>query len=302
MKKKIICIGECMIEITDERLLDRGFQFAGDVYNTAYSLRHGLGPQFDVDFLTALGDDEFSAQMLECWRDDGIGTSKVVILDGDLPGLYIIKTDKKGERRFHYWRGESAAKHFLNSIDFINCLSSLSKPFCIYFSGITLALMQNDIRSIFFQVIEDFRASGTIVAFDSNFRPSLWASSEQATGALQKAWQLTDIALPTLEDEVKLFGDTSAEDLSRKLINFGVSAGVIKLGAEGCFAFDGKSNQFCQAKRIRRVVDTTGAGDAFNGGFLSCYFKTDDVVQASVYASRLAEQVIGHAGAINRCN
>ena len=291
-----------MIEITDDQKLDRGFQFAGDVYNTAYNLKQGLGPQFNVNFLTALGDDEFSTQMLKCWRDDGIDTSKVMILDGDLPGLYIIKTDKKGERRFHYWRGESAAKHFLNSIEFVNCLNSLSKPFCMYFSGITLALMQDDVRAIFFKVMEGFRAGGTIMAFDSNFRPSLWDSSGQAIGALQKAWQLTDIAMPTLDDEVKLFGDTSAEELSRKLIDFGVSAGVIKLGAKGCFAFDGTISQFCPAKRIRRVVDTTGAGDAFNGGFLSRYIETDDVVQSSILASRLAEQVIGHAGAINRCN
>ncbi len=291
-----------MIELKDDQRSNRGFEFAGDVYNTAYNLRRGLGPKFDVNFLTALGDDEFSAQMLKCFHNDGIGTPNVAILNGNLPGLYIIKTDKKGERCFYYWRGESAAKRFLNSIEFVDYLRLLGSPFCVYFSGITLALMRDDVRAIFFQVIKDLRVGGTTVAFDSNFRPSLWDSLGQARDALQNAWQLTDIAMPTLEDEVKLFGDITVEKLSRKLLDFGVSAGAVKLGAKGCFAFDSTIGQFCLPKHVRRVVDTTGAGDAFNGGFLAHYFETHNIVRSSEFASRLAEQVIGHAGAINRNN
>jgi 2-dehydro-3-deoxygluconokinase len=103
MMKRLAAIGECMLELRhrDAALLELGF--AGDSFNTALYLARSSPPQrLAVDYVTALGTDPYSAAMLAAWRNEGIGTSAVVELPGRLPGLYFIRTDPLGERRFLY--------------------------------------------------------------------------------------------------------------------------------------------------------------------------------------------------------
>src|SRR5882757_6153912 len=108
---KIACIGECMIELTQAAggTLARGY--GGDTLNTAtYCARLGAS----VDYITALGDDAWSDEMVAGWQAEGIGTRHVVRIPGKLPGLYVIETSASGERRFYYWRESSAARALLD--------------------------------------------------------------------------------------------------------------------------------------------------------------------------------------------
>src|SRR3954447_7034899 len=85
-------------EMADGRF-SRGY--GGDTLNTAvYLARLGVA----VDYVTALGDDLWSDEMLAGWAAEGVGTGQVARLPGRVPGLYIIQTDAHGERRFSYWR------------------------------------------------------------------------------------------------------------------------------------------------------------------------------------------------------
>ena len=95
--KRVACIGECMIELREEAdgRLSRGY--GGDTFNTAAYLAR-LGTQ--IDYITALGDDSWSDELIAAWNAEGVGTQRVLRLPGRLPGLYIIQTDPKGERRF----------------------------------------------------------------------------------------------------------------------------------------------------------------------------------------------------------
>ena len=91
---RVACIGECMIELKQARgggLYSRGF--GGDTLNTAvYLARLGVA----VDYITALGDDPLSDEMVAGWRPEGVGTAKVARLAGKLPGIYLIATDDQG--------------------------------------------------------------------------------------------------------------------------------------------------------------------------------------------------------------
>src|SRR5258707_2128696 len=92
---RVACIGECMIELKQagSGLFSRGY--GGDTLNTAvYLARLGAG----VDYITALGDDPLSDEMIARWAAEGVGTGLVVRLRGKLPGLYMIQTDVQGER------------------------------------------------------------------------------------------------------------------------------------------------------------------------------------------------------------
>src|SRR5438874_12313443 len=102
----VACIGECMVELSEQPdgSLSRGF--GGDTLNTAvYLARLGVA----VDYVTALGDDPWSGEMLAAWHAEGIGTGLIVRVPGRLPGLYLISTDADGQRRFSYWRHSSPA-------------------------------------------------------------------------------------------------------------------------------------------------------------------------------------------------
>ena len=104
---KVACIGECMIELrqAERGLYSRGY--GGDTLNTAvYLARLGVA----VDYMTALGDDSLSDEMVAAWSAEGVGTSRVARLPGKLPGIYLIRTDEKGERRFFHWRDSAAAR------------------------------------------------------------------------------------------------------------------------------------------------------------------------------------------------
>src|SRR3977135_3099755 len=98
---RVACIGECMIELKQAKggLFSRGF--GGDTLNTAvYLARLGV----EVDYITALGDDTLSDEMIAGWEAEGIGTRRVARLSGKLPGIYMIETGEDGDRRFFHWR------------------------------------------------------------------------------------------------------------------------------------------------------------------------------------------------------
>src|SRR5258705_12786381 len=108
---RVACIGECMIELRQAPggLYSRGF--GGDTLNTAvYLARLGI----DVDYITALGDDSLSDEMIAGWSAEGVGTGRVARLRGKLPGIYLIETDQQGERRFFHCRERSAAPQLMD--------------------------------------------------------------------------------------------------------------------------------------------------------------------------------------------
>ena len=108
---RVAAIGECMLELThrDERTLALGH--GGDTFNTAlYLARAGASSGIAVDYVTALGTDPMSDTMVAGWQAEGVGTARVVRLEGKLPGLYLIRTGDSGERRFFYWRSEAAVR------------------------------------------------------------------------------------------------------------------------------------------------------------------------------------------------
>ena len=104
---RVASIGECMIELKQAKggLYSRGY--GGDTLNTAvYLARLGV----EVDYITALGDDPLSDEMVAGWTAEGVGTNRVARLPGKLPGIYLIQTDDQGERRFFHWRENAAAR------------------------------------------------------------------------------------------------------------------------------------------------------------------------------------------------
>lgn len=296
---KFAALGECMIELFHQDDSHLSMSFAGDTYNvTLYLARYAPLLPLQVDYVTALGDDLYSSMMLSIWQQEGIGTEKVQQLAGLLPGLYLIRTDKTGERHFYFYRSQSAAKRLFYGERIEKIIAELVHYQYLYFSGITLAILDETSRERLYALLQEARRKGAIIVFDTNYRPELWEDACQARAVVQQALMGVDIALATLDDEKKLFGDADAQMCIDRLQGWGVGEIAIKLGAEGCVVTTNAGLQTVPGLRVEKVVDTTAAGDSFNAAYLAARIKGYGPQIAAQWGNRLAATVIGYPGAI----
>lgn len=292
---KVATIGECMIEFTEAPSGEARRGFGGDTLNTAiYLARLGV----DVDYVTILGDDPFSDEMLRAWRDEGVGVDLVRRMPGWLPGLYTIRTDADGEREFHYWRDRAPAREMFGGAFAEDMGARLAGYDLIYFSGITLSILDEPARARLVELAARIRAAGGRIAFDMNYRPRGWPDHASAKAAYAAMLGGIDIALPTFEDERTLFGDADERTCVERLHRAGVREVAVKLGANGASVSTAGRLVHVPALDVADPVDTTAAGDSFNAGYLAARLGGDDPVKAAAKGNRLAAAVIRHRGAI----
>ena len=294
---RIVSIGECMGELSETGTpgtLSMGF--AGDTLNTAYYLRHSLGTDWQVDYVTAVGTDGLSERMVEFLSAEGIGTDHVRRLSDKTIGLYYI-TLKDGERSFTYWRNDSAARKLAS--DPAVLARALDGADMAYWSGITLAILPNQDRLALIEALSQFAGRGGTVVFDPNLRPRLWDNPETMRGWIHRAAAVSDLCLPSFEDEAISFGDTDPAATIRRYLAEGSRRVVVKNGgADVCFAGSNGEVSACPIPTVEHVVDTTAAGDSFNAGYLAAELAGASIPDAISAGARLAGRVIGARGAL----
>ena len=289
----IASIGECMLELSGQTRPNWRMGFAGDTFNTLWAL-HALSGERPATYVSAFGDDPFSQGQISFFAENGIGIGASPVIPGARPGLYAI-TLTGAERAFTYWRGDAAARRLAS--DPVALAKSLENQALVYFSGITLAILDAAARKTLLAAVAKARAAGSLVAFDPNYRPRLWQSREEAQAAILDALAGTDIALPTFPDEQMLFGDTAPQATAAR---FGKLVGevVVKNGEEPALIATGGTLQSVPAQHVATPVDTTGAGDSFNGGYLAARLAGHAPAEAVQRAHRVAAAVVQVRGAL----
>lgn len=266
--------------------------FAGDTFNTAWYAKR-LRPDWDVDYVTGAGDDAASEQMLGYIAGCGIGVEHVQRVAGRTVGLYMIEL-QDGERSFSYWRGQSAARALAQ--DAAALARAVAGADIVYFSGISLAVLEGDGRANLLGVMRDARAAGALVAFDPNLRPKLWQSDAEMCGAIMQAAAVSDMVLPSHEDEATFFGDADPAATLARYQGAGCTSVVVKNGAGEVLFAEGGETGVHTPKVVSSVVDSTAAGDSFNAGFFAAH--EGGMAQAVASACALSAQVIGARGAL----
>jgi 2-dehydro-3-deoxygluconokinase len=289
-----VAIGECMLELSRSGSEWR-LRHAGDTFNTAlYLQRLGL----PTAYLTALGADPFSEEMRAAWRGEGLDTTLVLTDPERLPGLYAIRTDDAGERSFYYWRQHAAVRGLFSLPGIDTALIRASDAPLLYFTGITLSLFSEADRVRLLELGHSVRRRGGTVAFDLNYRPAGWPDIESARQAIRCIAPVVSWALPTFEDSALLFDHQSPEDTVAQWRSFGAAEVIVKLGARGCLVAHAEHDEVFPAPHVPLVVDTTGAGDAFNAGYLAARAAGLSPARAAATAQILACEVIQQPGAI----
>ncbi len=288
-------IGECMIELSAGKGADWRLGYAGDTFNTAWYVRAILPKGSRVAYVTALGDDPFSDKMLSFFAEAGVETDRIQRVAGRRPGLYAI-TLKEAERSFTYWRGELAARQLAD--DAARLKRALGGAGMLYFSGITLAILEPPARRRLLAAIAARRKAGATIAFDPNYRPVLWPDKKTARAAIEAAFRVTDIALPTLSDARDVFGDRTEDRTAGRLIDSGVGEFVLKNGDKPVLVFGDGIHGKVPPTKPPRLVDTTGAGDSFSGAYLAGRILELDPLCAARLGHAVAAEVVGVHGAL----
>ena len=273
----ILSLGECMVEFFAEEPLAEAHKlqkaFAGDALNLlAAASRMGSS----CGFLSRVGNDPFQPFLLDGWESLGIDTSHVKRVEGR-NGIYFISIYGHGEREFTYYRAGSAPSTMTpEDLD----PDYIAQARVLHISGITQAISESA-RATALAAARMANEAHVCVSFDPNFRPALWSAAE-ARAAAEELLPHVDIALPSgPEESEQLFGCASPQETAAFLHGFGAYAVAVKLGDAGVYVSAEGGRGTVPAFAVPQVVDTTGAGDAFDGAFLHGLVENMDPLEAA---------------------
>ncbi len=292
--RTVVAIGEAMVEMAPVGDGNYAKAFAGDTFNTVWHMAQMLGPRATVGYVTRVGHDKLSDAFVQEMAADGLGVAGVSRDPDRTMGLYLIALDGV-ERSFHYWRSTSAARGLADDPAVLE--QAVGQAGLIHLSGITLAILSPVARKALFDALARARSKGAVIAFDPNIRPRLWSSTAEIQETVLAMLAVTDIALPSFDDEAAHWGDATPDATVARFAAAGVREVVVKNGAGAViYHADGQGGAGAPPP-VAQIKDTAGAGDAFNAGYLSARLMGQPAPEAMGIGHQMAAVVLDSYGA-----
>ena len=274
----IVAIGEAMVEFSQVRRDDPGGWlqgFGGDTSNTVIAASR-LGAR--AGYVTRVGDDPFGRRLLDLWSSEDVDTSGVAVDPGAPTGVYFVSHGAHGHE-FAYLRGGSAASRLAPASLPLDLITSAR---VLHVSAISQAISASACDACF-AAIDAGRAAGVRIAYDTNLRLKLWPLA-RARAIVFATLRSADWVLPSLDDARLLFDLDDPPRIVDACHALGSTTVVLKLGPEGSLVSDGARREHLPGKRVH-AVDATGAGDCFDGAFVTRILAGDDPFTAARYAN-----------------
>ncbi|MCH2416972.1 MAG: sugar kinase [Acidimicrobiales bacterium] len=263
--------------------------YGGDTSNTAISIaRQGMS----VGFISKVGKDQFGWELLELWKREKVDYSHVSIHPEAPTGIYFVTHDADGHH-FTYYRSGSAACQ-MTPLDLPK--DDLSQTRILHLSAITQAISVSSCETAFAAIFQA-RKNGVKVSYDTNLRLKLW-SLDRARDVINRTVPMCDVIMPSLEEATSLTGLVDPEEITDYFFELGAKLVVLKQGSHGALVSDGKENLNIPGHKVK-AIDATGAGDTFDGAFLSEWIRKDDPFSAAEYANAAAALSTTNYGAVD---
>ena len=294
MKINVCSIGEAMIEISNIKNSLYNQSFAGDTLNFCNYLDK---KKLNAFFLSAIGKSEINQSLLDFVKSKKISTKYIKKINQFEVGLYLIKNKDNGEKQFFYWRDESAAKQYFNNIDFLNLYKELKNFDYIYFSGITLSIIHISKLNNFIKLLKLLKSKKIKIVFDFNIRPSRW-NKKNLNIFLDSVLKFVDICFLSGEDMNYWKNKNDIKSYEQIVRKYKLKHSIFRKNAKFTYVFLNKTRYVFRNKLLKKVVDTSGAGDGFNAAYLSNFIVNNDPVLALKAGSSLGSKIVMKKGAI----
>jgi dehydrogluconokinase len=264
---------------------------AGAETNVAIGLsRLGL----KVGWASRLGTDSMARSLIATMKGEGIDCSHVICDPTQRTGFQFKGRVTDGsDPPVEYHRKGSAASQ-MGPADMDEAWLRSARH--LHATGVFAAISDTSLQAAL-KTMDVMRAAGRTISFDTNLRPTLWASTETMRHWINELASRADWVLPGIEEGLLLTGHTEPEAVARFYRERGAKLVVVKLGAEGAYydsdvAGTGRVDGF----PVKEVIDTVGAGDGFAAGVVSALLEGKSVPEAvrrGAWIGARAVQVLG---------
>jgi 2-dehydro-3-deoxygluconokinase/2-dehydro-3-deoxygalactonokinase len=243
--------------------------------------------------ITRVGDDEFGKCILNWVRGEGVDTSQIRV-DTEAPtGIYFVQRGfpiPSESKMFYYRKGSAGSRISPSDVD----PDYLGAAKLFHTTGITPALSETALEATR-KALEISISNNLIVSFDTNIRPVLWGSIDNAVRVLTPIIEKVDILFTDPRDASILLNVQDVDQMIDGFLKFGVETVVLKMGRKGAIAANRREKVSVQALEVY-VEDPIGAGDAFAGTFITSRLKgrsLEESLKRAVIAGSLVVTVRG---------
>jgi fructokinase len=290
---EIVALGEILIDYTPLPDSDAGMavfeQNPGGAPANVLTCAARLGRR--TAFIGKVGDDIPGRFLVKTLRESGIDTRGVRIDSQYFTTLAFVKLSESGERSFSFAR-KPGADTMLSAEELDQEL--ITGCGILHFGS--LSLTDEPARTATMTAVRQAKRSGAIIAYDPNYRPLLWRSREEAMSQMRAPLPLVDL-VKVSDDEIGLLADCDdPEQGARQLVAQGVHCVVVTIGSKGALVTTKNGAVMIPGFPVK-AVDTTGAGDSFWGGFLTCVSESGKKLPELTFEDYQAYTRFGNAAA-----
>ncbi len=256
----------------------------GNVANCGIDLAK-LG--FRVGAISRIGDDPLGDFVLRHLAKYRVQTSGVTIDRKAQTSATFVAVEKGGERTFFHTRGCLRSFRVADIMKHLPLIAR-TKIFALGYLGL-LPECEPHLPRLFAAVK---LRTGAATLLDTGGNP------RKNPGLLKRILPYVDYFIPSREEAAILTGASSPAGMVQTFRAWGARGVVgIKLGSDGCYITDGDRAATLPAVKVRRVVDATGAGDAFVAGFLAATLRGFAPLDAARRANAIAASCVTAVGA-----
>jgi 2-dehydro-3-deoxygluconokinase len=291
---RVLVVGEPLVELLEDPPGTTRRGFGGDALNLAVSLKREA-PELDVFLVSAVGDGSDSEELLSLCLEEGIDVSQLGRVAGAELGRYRVTVDAVGERSFTYDR---SASPFRGALDADDILPDGSEVDVLCFSGIAMAVLQATGRRTLLAYATAMHERGGTVVYDPNHRPALWADEDGARAWTERIVPTVDVLLASTEDGRRLTDADTPGAIAEAFRAMGAREVVVTDGANPCVVAVEDIVLDVAPVISGQVIDTTGAGDAFDAGYLAARLRGGSPSSSAAAGHAAAATAVGHRGAL----
>ena len=261
---EITALGESLIDFTPSGTSEAGMrifeQNPGGAPANALAVFAKFGEK--AAFIGKVGNDMHGLFLKETMEKAGIDTKGMIVSDDVFTTLAFVSLNEQGEREFSFARKPGADTCLTEREVDVDIIDQTK----IFHIG-SLSLTDEPCRSATFFALQRAKEAGKIISYDPNYRALLWKSVESAVEGMRSPLEFVDV-MKLSDEETKLLTDIEdPEGAAKALLAKGISLVAVTLGKDGAYVCTKEGGAVVPGFESK-VVDTTGAGDSFWGGFL----------------------------------